>query len=202
MLVGDAEAGEVYLLSDPAPAVAPIEDIAAADYRLSDPLRSRLGSSLSVGDLDGDGAPDLAMGDAQKGLNSALYITAPQQGSIVLDHVAHTRFAEYGASGESCGQTAIRDLDGDGSDDLVYACPGTRGRSQVYVQHGPIAPGSYHIRQSGSPILQISASDHQATVLMLTDLDHDGDSELILSGREDVSDVSVGSPWAIFDLDP
>ncbi len=87
----------------------------------------RFGESLAVGDLNGDGAPDVAVGSQCEGVVYTGPFTRTGRSAAVRD----------GISGESRG-AVIGDVDGDGTSELFWL-PGLEdgnGRGPVYTDDG------------------------------------------------------------------
>lgn len=115
-----------------------------------------LGSSMALGRLVGDSAPDLALGvRAPGGMADRAGLVALYDGSVLPGACEPPSDAPMmvacpeGLSGISCADSgfgeavAIGDVDADGNDDLVIGAPfatvdGTVGAGAVYVVAGPL----------------------------------------------------------------
>ena len=187
VVVGAPFAEWAYLIADPAPADAPLGTVARATYVLStvDRVESHLGSWVGAGDIDGDGQIDLGIGDEFERRTGLWYFTSTATGNVQIDLDAHTTFEQGSAyAGSDCRDGEIADLDGDGNDDIAYACPFSDLSSWVYVQYGPFSPGSYRLDQSADIIYGSGGYDAFGLTLRTTDLDHNGDAELLIGGTE------------------
>lgn len=139
------------------PTVGAERDLGSADARLlGDVAGARAGFDVTVvGDLDGDGATDLAVGapfgDHGNGPSAgAVHIVyGPVRGTIALSGTATIVGTEDGDFvGEDVG--GIGDLDGDGFDDLLVGAPG----SIPGFQPGPPKPGTGYVFYGGRERLQ------------------------------------------------
>lgn len=82
------------------------------------------GYDLGVGDFDGDGAPDLALGAPEAGVSGAVYVfLGPPPGAYTVDQASLTLSTGTGADDDFGISLAIGDLDGDGRSDLVVGAP-------------------------------------------------------------------------------
>ena len=133
--------------------------------------------AVAIGDLDGDGKPDLAI--ANTGSNYVtLYKNTSTPGSISfsnrMDLLVGTN--PYGI--------AIGDLDRDGKAELVVSTEGSN--SALWVIKNNSVPGSFSF---GSPVSYTSLSG--AFTLAIGDLDGDGNTDIAATG---------GYPYAIVTL--
>jgi hypothetical protein len=148
----------------------------------------RVGWSVSSGgDLDGDGLPDLAMGQPGSlgGVGAAYLFRPPLQGTIsVLDAEALLYGETWSYAG--CDVSAGGDTDGDGYGDLlVGACDYQDMHGRAYLLLGPVS-GSHSLGEADA-IVQAPGFSAQVghSVSLEQDLDADGRTE-----------VAVGAPGA------
>jgi hypothetical protein len=85
-------------------------------------------TAVAIGDLNGDGKPDLAITNFGDGTVSVLLNTTPT-GSAVPSFATHVDFATGSGLTPAPESVAIRDLNGDGKPDLVVANGGSNSVS-------------------------------------------------------------------------
>lgn len=131
--------------------------------------------AASLGDLDGDGDPDLILTGT----------TGSDRIARIYRNNGSGGFMEINAgslSGVSGGATVLGDLDGDGDLDLVLAGYDGVGMTRIYLNAGngsfaEVAPGSLQAVYYAS--------------MALGDLDGDGDLDLVVTGEDS------GTPRAV-----
>lgn len=136
-----------------------------------------LDSVASVGDIDGDGAPDLAVGSRSAGAGAgAVWIwTGPLDGTATTDG---TPIRLDGTSPWAAGIVGGGgDVDGDGDADLLVAAP---NEGDVFLVRGPVSVAA-SLEARGTEIR--GAGSGVSEVHIVGDLDGDG-----------LDDVVVGSP--------
>jgi len=140
---------------------------------------AREGSAIALGDLNGDGITDLAVGaPADTSYTGETYIvTGPLDGDQPLS-LAPTTISGTATEDQSGKDLAVLDLDGDGQDDL---CIGTMApAAQVYCFYGPRTPGTFTL-----PDADVSFSGVHHT-LANDDMDGEGKDDLALFGADSI----------------
>ncbi len=140
---------------------------------------SAFGSSIAIGDLDGDGFEDLAIGAPRENGHGAVYVifggpglaasgSMPQAAGPIL--VGMNAGDAFGAS------VAIEDLDVDGVGELIVGAPGAQPKSvgQVFVYAG----GSGFWPTTTSFVAHLTAqspgTEFGRSVARVGDIDYDG----------------------------
>ncbi len=173
---GDAT-GAVYVLQAPfqggsveEEALAVLEGVAADSY---------LGWSLDVGDLDGDGSPEVVAG--APGANGGLGAVGVWGSNFAL------RTIYRGTESSRFGSTVrLADVDGDGVDDLVVGAPTLEGRAgEVTLWRGdPEVDWNRVLDDSEAPASFVGeAFGELGQAVALGDLDADGDADLVMVMR-------------------
>lgn len=158
-----------------------------------------LGGALAVGELDGDGVPDIVVSASAAGAMPGVHIVSAQllAGDPTRDLAAVPAevILEDVSSGD-CGESLmVADVDGDLQDDLVVGCPawspgGLGEAGAVFLYLGPVT-GALPIGTASADlsILGGAVGDRLGGSLAAGDWDADGDLD-ILAGAPD---ADVGS---------
>jgi subtilase family serine protease len=150
--------------------------------------------SLAVGDLDGDGKPDVVIGSQPGGQAVSVYRNTSTAGSITTNSfAAHVDFA----AGGWVNSVAMGDLDGDGKPDVVAAL---QSSSQLDVFRNTSTPGSFTGSSLASPIVFPSGSNPNGVAI--GDLDGDGRPDIVIgntySGTVSIyQNVNYARPYII-----
>jgi hypothetical protein len=160
-----------------------------ADYRiLADQNTGTFGgaNALAAGQLDGTGADDIAVGDANATVSGrdsagAVYVFAGGGGFPAAWDLQSqpASLAIYGpAANAELGKVAIADVNGDGKPDLI-----ARSLSTVYVFYGPRAPGVIDLASQNADLTIGGLSDGR---LAAGDVDGDGKADLVVGSGSQV----------------
>jgi hypothetical protein len=196
-----AGAGEVMLALGP---------VSGALELYSDTIRipgleedQSLGSSVAgLGDTDGDGYDDWAVGSAsieyETGPSNAWVVLGGDQAPAALDEDAINLYW-WPNTGSGAAETLIvgaaGDLDGDGLGDLALSCPAT---TRAWIVNGPIS-GTIDLEDADSTLLVIDGNDTDSGVVSGGgDSDGDGSPELLLGfGSQEIDGDYAGVVYLV-----
>src|SRR5436190_2035832 len=175
--------------------------------------------NVAAGDVNGDGAPDLAIGvplgdgpaNDQPTLGEVHVLFGPLLTGQVWDLAARPAdLTIYGpeVGGGTGSAVAIADIDGDGAADLIVGSSGvsrpditTTWRGEVSVFYGPLAPGVIDLAVT-DPGLTITGapSDGIGEFIVVGDLSGDGIPDLVLADELGLfgSSVQPGGGYVLF----
>jgi len=182
--------GYAYLLRGPLEPELYAEDAALSLTTQED--TAHVGRALAgPGDLDGDGAPDLAVGAS--GQDRVVLLAGDEAGALDLEDVARTALdggeQDIGGSLASAG-----DLDGDGLGDL--AIPSQSG--DVWILSDP-PEGTVALHDVASRLVAPEAYGSTATVTPLGDRDGDGYADLAINLGSGFDGLLVVAPGPAVD---
>lgn len=147
------------------------------------------GASVApIGDVNGDGIPDLAIGAPRAGVGGEVYVTSGLDGSVIrtltapLQLVPPDNQTNFGAS-----LCALGDQDGDGIGEIVVGIPG----QQLFLGERNGAVQVFSGATGISSVLAVGANSDSAfgaTVAATRDMNGDG-----------LEDLWIGAPSSVFD---
>lgn len=158
------------------------------------------GTGLDLGDIDGDGLADLAIGSPGNGGEVSLVLSPPTSGSLESVRDAALDGTDDDGESEAGAGVALGELDGDGELDLVAGAPllsTKEGSGGVYVVPGPLGASlSLH----GEVLALVGASGDGPNVgehlVFAGDVDGGGGQDLLLSGYAS-GDNDRGRVWLV-----
>jgi hypothetical protein len=154
----------------------------------------RAGSANAIGDVNGDGVDDWAIGAPRdSSSDGVVYVLfGPVTTSGALSSSADVTLD--GASSERAGSSLfIADLNGDGTQDLIVGGPRySSNTGRVYVVDGPVTSGGTLSSQASSTLTGASSGDYTGSILHGgCDINNDGMDELLIGAPEDGSSGSA-----------
>jgi hypothetical protein len=204
----ETEAGAVFVFAGgPAFASASTDD-AAARVRASQ-YGAALGTALAIGDVTGDGVPDLAIGsdELQREGDGSVYVF-PDASSVTDEIVpgggfritSSTSLAQFGDA------LAIGDVNGDGLSDLVAGMPGFsptapfapyRGRVFFFYGNASFGSGSTASANVALDLPLVTPSSGSGATLVLANLIGDGAPDLLVGapGRDSGTLTANGAAY-------
>ncbi|MEO5647342.1 MAG: FG-GAP-like repeat-containing protein [Chitinophagaceae bacterium] len=143
--------------------------------------------SVAIGDLDGDGKPDLAVTNAAAGVNTVSILRNTSTPGII-SAASFSPKVDF-ATGPIPRSVAIGDVDGDGKPDLVVANSGTVPLSTTLsVLHNTSTPGSITAASFAAKVDFTTGTVPRAVAI--GDLDGDGKLDLVVSNTN-ANSISV-----------
>ena len=198
-----ATPGRVYVFFGPLQAGA-FDALAADALFEGEQLNDALGRSVSIGDVTGDGLPDLLAGADQyfnPGAGKAYVFPGPlASGSFAAGSAASSILAGR-TSDDAFGTSLVAagDVNGDGLGDLVVGAPsrsqGNLQNGRVYIFLGPLTRALIPAQRADISIPGGPSNRLGSSVAAVGDLDGDGHVELLLGGE---GDEGVDPPGVAF----
>lgn len=145
----------------------------------------RAGAALAVGDLTGDGVPDLVIGapGAASGRGGVWVLAGPlaDQAGLLRNRAAFVAGPEVGAE-LGAAVAVVHDLDGDGRDEVLAGAPGTGGAGPdagaAYLVLGAAFGGSPTVDGADAILAASAGAERFGSSVAAADRDGDGVDEL------------------------
>ncbi len=134
-------------------------------------------SQLAIGDIDGDGKPDILVGNTGSVYTISILRNTSTPGSITLGSFAGKVDFPIGNTNQP-SIIALGDLNGDGKPDIVVADEGGIGYFTIFINQS--SPGSLTTSSLTNAITHASNSINPHRVV-LCDLDGDGRPEIVFT---------------------
>jgi hypothetical protein len=174
----------------------------ADNWMLGGTLGDYVGDFLAVvGDTDGDGFPELAVGASQKSSNAgAVYLL--QGRDAMYGELSSAQVTYTGAANNRLGRGIASDvdLDGDGNADIVMMGANASGYNTVFLDYGDTSRGTV---ATSALDAQLSTDGTEFAFFRNApvggDFDGDGLDDLIVSdGSADYGGTNTGAVWALW----
>ena len=203
---GAYRAGSVHVFSGPIQPEQSVADLGVKYTGSSD--EDYAGSALDwVGDMNGDGEPDLVVGAYRESsvasVSGAAYIIpGPHDVSGSLSTRGHTILGENWGDRAGVAVAGIGDVDGDGLDDIAIGADredsGASNAGAVYVLLGPV-DGDLSLEDADARYLGVEENQNAGfAVAGAGDLNGDGYADLVIGGPgQDSTYTQRGAAWVL-----
>jgi hypothetical protein len=184
--------GAVHLISALGPAGPTGIDTASRGMMvMGETTGDNAGFSFAIGDVDGDGQPDVLIGAPHEGSGGgsagAAYVALGPISMTSSLATAHVKLVGEDADALTGSATAVADVDGDGVNDLMVGAAGdSEAHSEagaVYLMLGPVT-GTLDLSAADAKWLGDNASAAAGFALAVADPDGDGLPEIIVGAPQ------------------
>lgn len=188
-LGGGASSGGAWVIPGPVTAGGLLADLAGA-VLVGEDADDQAGSALAgVGDVDGDGWPDLVIGAAQADpfgarTGAVWLLLGPVEGEVDLWDADGTWAGQDAGDQAGAAVAGVGDVDGDGLMDVLVGAPYLRGEDDwaggAWLIAGP-ATGSHDLTDATALLAGVATSDQAgAAVAGAGDVDGDGHADVLV----------------------
>ncbi len=172
-------------------------DLSSANFTLSDTLKlgGFLGSSMKVGDFDGDGKPDIALASNFGSTIGLLRNSTTNFGAGATSYTFESvKFISLNPNGLNPQSLQVADIDKDGKLDIVVGSRGTAdNQSKLVILKNNCTLASSFSTSSFTATYYTSNPNYSATSTAVTtgDFDNDGDIDVALVDQSGTSTPST-----------
>lgn len=177
----------------PGETLAGTTSLADADVTVEGQGADEIGYGMAVGDVNGDGVPDVVLGapfhnaTAPRSGAAFVFFGPVEPGDLTVDD-ADVRIRGTARGGWAGNSLAVADVDGDGADDLLVGAPGSDA--------GADGAGAVHVLSGGPDLngtVSLSAADATLAGTVPGSLTGYSVAAANVTG-DDAADIVVGAP--------